>query len=245
MPGSVSAAGITFDGTGYTLGGSGTISLTNAAIITVNQSATINSVLSGTGGMTVNGSALLILGGSNVYTGGTTMAAAPCRPTSPRPSRAAYRSVPGRTDAPQLRLQLFQYDHGHGYLKVLFNSTTTTNDYFSGVTGFSGTMELANNGANGDKWNCGINPPDLTLIIDPEANSKRRHFKGISLSGTGNLEGRGAIRLNGTVSTPLTLLGNTTIGAEAEHRRKHHERGRPARRRSRWAAQATTPATSP
>ena len=71
--GTVSADGVTFDGSGYTLSGGGTINLTNAATITANQAATINAVLSGSNGMTLNGSALLTLGGSNIYTGNTTI----------------------------------------------------------------------------------------------------------------------------------------------------------------------------
>ena len=79
--GTVSAnAGIKFSTTGYTLS-SGTLTLGGSAIasntITTDTgvTATINSVLSGSAGMTKAGAGTLVLGGANGYTGGTLISA--------------------------------------------------------------------------------------------------------------------------------------------------------------------------
>ena len=79
--GTVSAnAGIKFSTTGYTLS-SGTLTLGGSAIasntITTDAgvTATINSVLSGSAGMTKAGAGTLVLGGANGYTGGTLISA--------------------------------------------------------------------------------------------------------------------------------------------------------------------------
>ncbi len=95
VSGLVSVGGITFAGTGYTLTG-GTLSVVSGSTITANQNAIINSaigdngsiivagsatltvggIISGNGGsVTENGTGVLVLSGSNTYTGGTTLTA--------------------------------------------------------------------------------------------------------------------------------------------------------------------------
>ncbi|QOV90342.1 autotransporter-associated beta strand repeat-containing protein [Humisphaera borealis] len=70
----VSASGLTFDASGYTLGG-GVLTLTAAPVQVTNagETATINSVIGGTAGLTKTGLGNLTLGGSNTYTGTTTI----------------------------------------------------------------------------------------------------------------------------------------------------------------------------
>ena len=67
--GDVQVNGITFNGTGYTVGG-GSLTLTGPSI-TTNVTGTINAPLAGTVGLTKLGSSALILGGANTYTGTT------------------------------------------------------------------------------------------------------------------------------------------------------------------------------
>ena len=77
--GNQSVGNITFDGTGYTLNtstsGAGTLTLGGATpTITTNApSATINSILMGTNGLTKAGTGTLTLTNTNTYTGGTTV----------------------------------------------------------------------------------------------------------------------------------------------------------------------------
>ncbi len=69
----LTASGLTFNAAGsgnYLLNG-GTLTLSGASTITTNASATIDSVLNGTAGLTVTGPGTLTLGGANVYSGTT------------------------------------------------------------------------------------------------------------------------------------------------------------------------------
>ena len=71
LTGPVSAAGLTFTTTAYTVAGSGQI-LTLAGTPTISipsGTTTISCVLAGSGGLTYSGSGTLILSGVNTYTG--------------------------------------------------------------------------------------------------------------------------------------------------------------------------------
>jgi autotransporter-associated beta strand protein len=72
-PGGVSATGLTFNTTGYTLAGTGaiTLSATNGITLTGTNNATINAVITGGSGLTLQGGGVLTLGGVNTYTGDT------------------------------------------------------------------------------------------------------------------------------------------------------------------------------
>ena len=73
VSGSVSVGNITFAGSGYTISG-GTLQLTGGTI-TTSYSAAISSSISGTTTITKSGAALLVLTGSDVYTGQTAISA--------------------------------------------------------------------------------------------------------------------------------------------------------------------------
>ena len=74
LSGSLSAGGIIFQNQAYTLS-SGTLNLAGAApVITVNAAqATIGSIITGTGGLTMVGTGTLTLTANNAYTGNTTL----------------------------------------------------------------------------------------------------------------------------------------------------------------------------
>ena len=74
--GAVTASGLRFTTDGYVIGGD-KLTLANQALVRVDagESATISAVLAGTDGLTKDDGGALILGGSNTYTGGTTLLA--------------------------------------------------------------------------------------------------------------------------------------------------------------------------
>ena len=86
----VNAAGVTFDGAGYTVTG-GQLNLVGDAVITANQNGAINSAIGGSAGLTLTGGGVLTLGGANTYSGPTTSAAAHFR----RPSSGALGNTSG------------------------------------------------------------------------------------------------------------------------------------------------------
>ena len=77
VSGPVQVNSITFNGTGYTIGGT-TLTLTGANI-TANADATISAILDGSVGLTKLGNSILTLSGANNYTGGTTLSAGTLR----------------------------------------------------------------------------------------------------------------------------------------------------------------------
>ncbi len=112
---------------------------------------------------------------------------------------------------------------GTGLLKLTFTGTTATNTFLNGVSGFGGTIQLSNTGVNGDKLNTNANYGNLaaSLIVDSGSslfvtgNSTTNFNGGISISGTGNSENRGAIRLGaGVLGGNISLGGSSTVGLE-------------------------------
>ena len=112
---------------------------------------------------------------------------------------------------------------GTGLLKLTFTGVTATNTIMNGLSGFAGTLQLANTGVNGDKLNTNNNMGNIagSLIIDSgnslfiTGNSTTNFAGGITISGTGNSEGRGMIRLGaGVLGGNISLAGNSTIGLE-------------------------------
>ncbi|WP_407051591.1 autotransporter-associated beta strand repeat-containing protein [Methyloraptor flagellatus] len=81
VSGTVNASGLQFAITGYTLGGTGTLTLVSQAgggapyVQVDSGTATITTVIAGTVGLTKTGTGTLVLGGTNTYTGGTTLSA--------------------------------------------------------------------------------------------------------------------------------------------------------------------------
>lgn len=67
----VSADGLRFEETGYTVSGSGVLTLTGNATVETEADATIAAPIAGTDGLNKSGSETLTLGGANSYTGNT------------------------------------------------------------------------------------------------------------------------------------------------------------------------------
>jgi autotransporter-associated beta strand protein len=114
---------------------------------------------------------------------------------------------------------------GSGRVIVNFAAgTTARNTGITGVSGFNGTIELANAGANGDKWNlssAGVNAPGATVQVDSGSTmyfpGGTTTFAGVTVAGAGNSENRGALRFSGSsiLNGPVTLSGNATIASDS------------------------------
>jgi|GEM_PF-4373482 len=116
---------------------------------------------------------------------------------------------------------------GSGLLGVTFaENPTARTTALSGLSGFAGVVQVGVPGsATGDKLDLsGADAPDSavnvanghTLQIGGSVASAR--LGGISVHGSGNAEGRGALRLAANASlleAPVTLLGDTTFASDA------------------------------
>ncbi|MBE3096623.1 MAG: autotransporter-associated beta strand repeat-containing protein, partial [Planctomycetes bacterium] len=189
---------------------------------------TISGVVSGTGALAKAGTGTLLLSGVNAFTGLTTIEAGTVElaTTGALPGPVLVNG-PGTLllDRPTTGNKTFaQVITGTGLVKVVsLASGTAVNTYLTGVSGFNGTIELANTGGIKDKWNTGAqNAPGVTVKIDsgsqlyvaPGAGNTAT-FAAVEVIGTGNTETRGAIRLgSGTLAAPITLMGDTTFGIE-------------------------------
>jgi len=195
------------------------------------QSATISAIVAGSSGLAKSGSGTLVLSGANTFTGGTTVGSnsgileARVNTTEDGLSSGAVSVGPGSTlqlDDANLSgsVSINNNISGSGLVKLVFAAgTSARNTYLPNVTGFNGALELANNGSTGDKFNAGgLNAPNTVLQIDSGSQlfvSSAASFASIALVGTGNTEGRGAMRIDGALGGSLTLLGDTTIGGES------------------------------
>ena len=109
---------------------------------------------------------------------------------------------------------------GTGNLRLQLSGVAAANTYANNVTTYTGDIRLVNVGSTGNKWSINNRGPlGSGLIIDSGSQlfvsgGTNVFSKGIQVSGTGNNETRGAIRLIGTLGGPIVLLGSTTIGTE-------------------------------
>jgi len=115
---------------------------------------------------------------------------------------------------------------GAGNIHLLFADGTTSprNTSFNGASplvNFNGAIRLSlapGATATGDKFTSSTVVTPASLLIDPGTQlfvSAATAFNGgITVSGIGNSESRGAIRLANTLGGNLTLAGDTAIGTE-------------------------------
>ncbi|MCX7046853.1 MAG: autotransporter-associated beta strand repeat-containing protein [Candidatus Sumerlaeota bacterium] len=198
--------------------------------ITVNSSA--NYTFSGTGG--INGIAALTKDGpstltlsntASAFTGGTTVSAGVLQASTP----AALPGAVVVSDNGTLNLispgavnplTFANNISGSGKILVTLSGGATNTNLSGASTGFTGTLELYAAAAQGNKLNASnLNIGPTALIkINPYTQlfvNAKNLPNPIQMIGTGNSENRGAIRLNTyTLSGPITLLGDASIGPE-------------------------------
>jgi len=192
--------------------------------------------LGGEGSLTKRGTGSLTLSTGNTYSGGTTLdsnagtlnamidAAQSGIGAGPVAIGAGSTLSLGNSNVSAAAVSKANVVTGTGVLKLSFAAgPTARSTALSGLSGFSGTVQLASAGATGDKWDASaVNAPGAavqvgsgnTLLLGGATTS----LGSISVQGSGNAEGRGAIRLSaGTAicSAPIALLGDTTIASDS------------------------------
>ncbi len=203
----------------------------NALTVSTTTNTTVAGIIAGTGGSLVkDGPGTLTLIGANTYTGGTTVTAGVLNSRFNTTQNSIGTGAASIASGATLSIDNTNTSGttpvfantmtGSGLLRVTFAANTTArNTTISGVAGFAGTIQLSNLGANGDKWSVAGLTSTASVVVDSGSqlfpNTTASSFAGgITLSGTGNSENRGAVRLGTTLGGNVTLLADTTIGGE-------------------------------
>jgi len=214
--------------TSFPFAGSGqTLTLTGES----GSTGTIQPVIGGTNvSLVKNGASTWFLTGANTYTGGTTVNTGTLQATvtttvnslgTGSVSVASGSTLILNNTATSGTILVNNVFTGSGLLQMQFAANATArNTQVPNVAGFSGVIRLSSSGSNGDKWNAtGVGAVSGSLLIDSGNTlyvvSGTTSFNGITLSGTGNSEGRGVIRLNNaTLGGNITLMGDSTINMD-------------------------------
>ncbi len=212
--------------------------------LTANVNAQIDSILTGSAGFTKTGTGTLTLNGTNTVSGtvaitqGTLVARINGTQSALGGSLTTVNVASGATllynHAATTTTEIAATHTGSGTINVQFSnnnairSTRFTNGGGgSTIDGFTGQIILSvvPGGTTGEKL---VSSAGLlittaaSLVINSGTQlqvsgggADTTVFSGgITVSGTGNIENRGAIRLQRTLQANLTLAGNTTIGTE-------------------------------
>lgn len=191
--------------------------------------------LSGEGGLIKRGSGTLTLSGNNTSSGGTTLDSASgtlnatmsttqsgigTGPVSIGSGSTLSLENSNTADATVSKANTIS---GAGLLKLNFAADPTARSTaLTGLAGFAGTIQLASVSGTGDKWEVGnLSAPDAGVQIGSGntlwVGGTTASFATISVTGTGNTEDRGAIRLGAgaaTLAGAVTLMGDTTIASD-------------------------------
>jgi autotransporter-associated beta strand protein len=216
------------------------VSMDLNGIFAVNQTDTVtqgtefsSAPLTGTGSFTQAGTGTTILNVANTYSGITTVSAGTLAAnlnTSTNPLGTSsvavgtgatllldnFNTISGST------ITVNNAMTGTGLIQLQFAaSTNARNLQMPNVSGFGGTIRISSLGTTGDKWNAtGVGASGAAVIIDGGntlflTGGTPSFAGGITLSGTGNTEGRGAIRLsNATLGGNLNLVGDATVNLD-------------------------------
>ena len=176
--------------------------------------------ISGSGSVVLNGPGSISMTGANTYSGGTTINAGQVSANTLGSGPVALAAAATLTLPTNSSMTWSNAFSGNGQMVLQFGATGTQTTV-DNLGGFTGTMELSTTAPTFNKLAVGtatLNPA-LNLIIDGgtqlHMNGASQAISAIQVSGIGNLDNRGAIRAqSGTLTSAITLLGNTTIGAE-------------------------------
>ena len=179
----------------------------------------------GAGRLTLSGSGIVQLTATNTYSAGTVLEDGGETLIAAHSSALGTGAVSIGTNA-TLHLNVAgtvtvaNTFAGAGNLRLQLSGVAAANTYINNVTAYTGDIRLTNVGGTGNKWNLN-NRGNLGAGLTIDSGSQifasggtNVFSKGILVSGTGNNENRGAIRLIGTLGGPITLLDSATIGSE-------------------------------
>ncbi len=210
--------------------------------ITVNalgtgKTATISAIIEGSAGLTKAGAGTLVLTGANTFTGGITISASSGTLRATRNATSSINAIStgavsigaGSTLLIDIAKTANTADaigntfSGDGNLTLNFASGTTartTSIAVANLSGVNGTLRLSSAGTTADKLATTgtFNASSTSLIIDSgntyfNNSAGTATFKDITVSGTGNNENFGAIRLanSAKIAGNITLAGSTSI----------------------------------
>jgi autotransporter-associated beta strand protein len=196
----------------------------------------IGGPVTGAGGLVKSDTAELTLSGANTFGGGITLN------SSSGVTRATVTTTQSGMGAGPVSIgagSTLQLDNlnttgaavskanaftGSGLIKLNFaTNATPRSTALPGLSGFAGTVHLSSSGSTGDKWEAGgVNAPGATVQIDSGStlaiSTSPASFGSLSVRGSGNAEGRGAIRLGSgaaSLAGAVSLQGDTTIASDA------------------------------
>lgn len=227
-------------GTGGALNTASAISIGSGATFAVNQSDTVTqgtdfsaAALAGAGSFTKSGSGTTILNAANTYSGTTTVSAGTLEATVNSTTSGVGTSALSIGSGATLLLNntfttasgalvLNNTVTGSGLLNLQFAANANArNLQLPNASGFNGTIRLSSLGATGDKFNTtGVGVTGAAVIVDAGntlyiPNGTPDFTGGITISGSGNTEGRGGIRLsNATLGGNISLIGDATINLD-------------------------------
>ncbi len=195
--------------------------------------------LAGAAGIRKSGAATLALAGPNTASGGlaidggagavtaTLAAAQDGLGSGPVALGAGTTLILDNTNTTAAAVAKGNAFGGGGTLRVVFATNATARaTTLTGLSGFAGTVQVGGAGSTtGDKLDvCGADAPAATIqvtaghTLQVGSDGAPVRFGGLAVSGAGNAEGRGALRLAanaGLLETPVTLLGDATFASDA------------------------------
>lgn len=192
----------------------------------------ISAPITGLGGITQAGSGTTVLTANNTYTGPTTVSAGTLVADRNVGSiNALSNSAVDIASGATLEMNVLKISNvtdtigntftGSGLLKLDFAANTTAkNTGLTGLSGFNGTVELISSGVTGDKLTFAtLSAPNTSIVVNSGQsianNGGTTTFAGITINGSGNNEGRGAIRIiSGTLNGDISLASSSRISAD-------------------------------